>query len=978
LPSTSGAHWVCSSTPLLSRPSTCLLAEIHGNLERRLHTLKGSGQLRKANHRDLQSLFRHSRRQAAREPGRESFRTVPLQAFHRPRDTVLPSLTFSSENPYLAPQYPHEQVEGGSLPALPDLAHRVSSALDLAPAEPLRQAAAKDSSELLAHVKDKEVTRRLQLPAEPFVDSYLEQIYPSNYVSSPHSAVTTKLLSSEAGSRVSSPQRGPSVRAGSAQSRGSCVSISSTGSASWKQQIKGARQKLLERFCTTKRAFDAFLGTIRELKRLRYWTGDMLDVELPQEQFCAFLTKHFKNIPKEDHMNIFRFFDTDGSGEISLGEFYAVVEAMSPVRCLADLRCRWIALGYGSACRAMEVMAARQTWGVRRYSCQHFGHLLSKVGVLEWEEHLYIFSAVAAPNMSGTVSLAELYAALGSVSPVLLLEEWRQRLETMYLDVEKAYDPLEDITTQAPLDLSKFVVQAGEHWNMSVLEAKRFFRLCDYDLKGKMTRTKFLAVLKLVKPTLMLEHLRRKLRLFYTTLLRKVRSVNKKANLEALAMTLVSNFLQYKQDPKISRTVVPDDYQRTYDLLQLTEKDTKLLFSLVDLRASGKPDPIFWHMLKNFTPSVVLEDLSLLSNNIAVMTLKQVREAQKLPAWQARHLGLTRDPTPELQVWSELADGSRESPWLSQLMPGSAARAAGSRKEAAMLAPLAAISSGLGGTRPLAESSKYSLRLPEARLSQVLSDVYGELAGVEVKAANLLDLLEDTSSQGLPRHAPVGGLSIPELAAMIGCVAAADGIPADVSSEGREARAQLEARAHFAPFTDFAVDLREEVRQRIRVAGLPRPLPMGSLEEPQSYVNASRELDPKANLTEEPIETEGSRLAEVISEKLETLKLVKDDNLRESLSAEVCAEEVERRFLQQDSRAAVVHHIPGSEQWESFYRPIEDCSSYTPDVIMMNKMKNYFLDMGGLVEDQEVMLAKKQRFSQLKRLKTAPSLGSLE
>ncbi|CAE7688017.1 cspA [Symbiodinium sp. CCMP2456] len=596
----------------------------------------------------------------------------------------------------LVRHYPHEQVEGGSLPALPDLATRVSSALDLAKAEPPGQPA-KDSSELPAHARDKEVTRRLQLPTEPFVDSYLEQIYPSNYVSSPHSAVTTKLLSSEAGSRVSSPQRGPSVRAGSAQSRGSCVSISSTGSASWKQQIKGARQKLLERFCTTKRAFDAFLGTIRELKRLRYWTGDMMDVELPQEQFCAFLTKHFKNIPKEDHMNIFRFFDTDGSGEISLGEFYAVVEAMSPVRSLADLRCRWIALGYGSACRAMEVMAARHTWGVRRYSCQHFGHLLSKVGVLEWEEHLYIFSAVAAPNMSGTVSLAELHAALGSVSPVLLLEEWRQRLETMYLDVEKAYDPLEDITTQAPLDLSKFVVQAGEHWNMSVLEAKRFFRLCDYDLKGKMTRTKFLAVFKLVKPTLMLEHLRRKFRLFYTTVHRKVRSVNKKASLEALAMTLVSNFLQYKQDPKISRKVVPDDYQRTYDLLQLTEKDTKLLFSLVDLRGSGKPDPIFWHMLKNFTPSVVLEDLSLLSNTIAATTLKQVREAQKLPAWQARHLGLTRDPTPELQVWSELADGSRESPWLSQLMPGLAARAAGSRKEAAMLAPLAAISSGLGG-----------------------------------------------------------------------------------------------------------------------------------------------------------------------------------------------------------------------------------------------------------------------------------------
>ena len=88
------------------------------------------------------------------------------------------------------------------------------------------------------------------------------------------------------------------------------------------------------------------------------------------------------------------------------------------------------------------------------------------------------------------VSLAELFAALGSagcsdnaffractrpvgllgpteVSPVLLLEEWRQRLEMpgpqggaqllrctaaskrTYVDLEKAYDPLEDINTQA-------------------------------------------------------------------------------------------------------------------------------------------------------------------------------------------------------------------------------------------------------------------------------------------------------------------------------------------------------------------------------------------------------------------------------------------------------------------------------------------------------------------------------------------------
>ncbi|CAE7503085.1 unnamed protein product [Symbiodinium natans] len=838
------------------------------------------------------------------------------------------------------------------------------------------------ATQLPSRSAEKEAVRRQQFPGEPFVDSYLEQIYPSNYVASPHSAVTTKLLPSEAGSRASSPQLGSGMRAGSANSRSSCISISSQGSSSWKMQLKGSRQKLLERFCTTKRAFDAFLGTIRELKRLRYWTGDMLDVELPQEQFCAFLTKHFKNIPKEDHTGIFRFFDTDGSGEISLGEFYAVIEAMSPVRCLADLRCRWIALGYGSACRAMELMAPRANWASRRYNSHQFGYLLSKVGVLEWEEHLYIFSAVAAPNMASTVSLAELYAALSSVSPCLLLEEWRQRLETIYADVDKAYDPMEDIVTQAPLDQSKFVAQAGEHWNMSVHEAKRFFRLCDYDLKGKMTRKKFLTVLKLVKPTLRMEHLRSKLRLFYAKVIRKVRSVNKKASLESLAMTIVSNFLQYKQDPKISRKVVPDDFQRTYDVLQLTEKDTALLFSFVDLRGSGKPDPIFWHMLKNFSPSVVLEDLSVLSSTVATTALKHAREAQKLPAWQARHLGLNRNLTPELQAWSELVDGSRESSLLSASVPGLAAMAAASRKEAAMLAPLAAISCGIGGglgTRPLAEASKHQLRLPEARITQVLSEVYGELAGVEVKASSLLDLLEDSSSQGIPRHSPVGGISIPELAAMVGCAAAADGIPADVSSEGREARAQLEARAHFGPFTDFAVDLREEVRERVRIMGLPKPLPMGSLEEPLSYLNASSKLVDQVS-AEEPLEIEGARITEAISEKLETLKLVKDDSLRESLSAEVCAEETANLvLLQQTSKTSAVQHVPaGSEQWRSFYQLIEDCSSYTPDIMMMNNMKSYFLDMGGLVEDQEAMLAKKQRFSQLKRLRTAPSLGSLQ
>ncbi|CAJ1410092.1 unnamed protein product [Effrenium voratum] len=131
----------------------------------------------------------------------------------------------------------------------------------------------------------------------------------------------------------------------------------------------------------------------------------------------------------------------------------------------------------------------------------------TKVGVWDWEEHVYIFTAVTAPNLSSTVSLAELHSALASVSPVLLVEEWQHRLELTFTTMDKAYDALQG-EFQMPMDLNKFVVMAGEKWNMTSNEAKRFFRLCDFDAKEKMTRSKFLSVMEVVKPSLRLEHVR--------------------------------------------------------------------------------------------------------------------------------------------------------------------------------------------------------------------------------------------------------------------------------------------------------------------------------------------------------------------------------------------------------------------------------------------------------------------------------------
>eukprot|EP00435_Cladocopium_sp_Y103_P058578 s1388_g20.t1 len=136
------------------------------------------------------------------------------------------------------------------------------------------------------------------LAEEPFVDDYLdclaignaprcwgrERIFPTNYSVCIHSPVNSKILPIPQGSRVSSAHT---------------VASSRHQGGDLKAQFKGKRQRLLERFSTTKRAFDEFLRTIRELKKLRCWRGNMEDVELPRAKFCDFLAQHFADMPSE-------------------------------------------------------------------------------------------------------------------------------------------------------------------------------------------------------------------------------------------------------------------------------------------------------------------------------------------------------------------------------------------------------------------------------------------------------------------------------------------------------------------------------------------------------------------------------------------------------------------------------------------------------------------------------------------------------
>jgi len=820
------------------------------------------------------------------------------------------------------------------------------------------------------------------MPDEPFVDEYLELIYPTSPGSPSHSDGQGSPLSSTAFMNWKVPGEGeepllPSIRRGSLLLASNMSQASSMSHAQRQPAApqKGYRQKILEQFGTTRKAFDEFVKDSAKTSLGRHVTS-MAEYELTEEQFCSFLSRHFPKIEEQNYEQIFLFFDQDDGGTISLTEFHRVVSAMTPINCLAGLRCRWIALGFPSVLKALDVMAPRDTWATRRYDLEQFGSLLSKVGVWSWEEHAYIFGSIAKVCSGNSISMGEVTMALSNVSTVLLLEDWGHRFLQMYDSLDKAYDKIE-VTPGVLTDINTFVVKANDYWKMSRHEAKRLFRLCDFDQREKISRMKFCNTLALAAPSLLHEELRQKVRIHFKKALLKLRRIaGETADLDSLAQHILNSFTQRSTEFLQKRQAMPDDFQRTLDQHELNGEDTELLFKLLDIKGQGQAKltaTSFWHVLKVFAPSCVLADLNLQCGKLAAKKTSANKEVQKLPAWQARQMGLSRTMSAEVVAWLEMAEAKDGE---------SHAQAVRRAVEADALAPMAVIGpvmrpgSSAGPSSPGHRSGEEQLRqrLAAPQLDQVLQQCFLESAAASYTASVMLDLLEEPMPTESKGSTPGPGLSCMELITAVG-IAEPDGAGEVFTSEGREAKAQLQARWQFSPFVEFAADLKDGVRQRIKQPEQPKPLPVGDSFEHLSYVRSSslpsidHDNASVSGVSSSLTETGADRRSEKpYDARYECLQLIKDDVLRRELSEELLAEERAKPLpfvRRQKGRKPITG--PGELAFMSMYRHLEAIPNYVPPEKMVDQLQGYYEDVGSVKEAHTMMLSKKQVHDGLRR-----------
>lgn len=388
-------------------------------------------------------------------------------------------------------------------------------------------------------------------------------------------------------------------------------------------RLMAFRQKLMDKFCTTKNAFDSFCSDLN---------GGM-DRELRKKEFINFLNKHFGAAGKEEQERIFDFLDMDKNGCVSMMEFHTAIEAAQPLRTMEDLRRRLIALGTTSMRNAISQMfpdadvgtsdrsrgRADSQYPAKRMTLIDFTTALTRVGVRDEEEVATLFASIC-PEYCDTITVEELTSSMAAVSPALLLEDVRDKLLKKHSTLSKAYEHI-DKDRNNGINIWEFRM-LGEHLKMSPRDVDKLFRLIDVDCNQTISRSEFVSALQLSEPTLFLEEVRRKVRQRFRSILGALHLAKERSSKgddgfsgdedgsprgrnEAMASAMLKT-----EDQAHGKT--SGDFLQVLSTVQLTESDTQVLFQLIDANKDGQlTTQEFLRGIRIFAPSCMLEDLRL-------------------------------------------------------------------------------------------------------------------------------------------------------------------------------------------------------------------------------------------------------------------------------------------------------------------------------------------------------------------------------
>ncbi|CAE7473161.1 unnamed protein product, partial [Symbiodinium pilosum] len=276
--------------------------------------------------------------------------------------------------------------------------------------------------------------------------------------------------------------------------------------------IHDFRRKLLQKWPSIQEAFteiDSYVSKVTRPLNLSEWSAALATLGLATQANARI---------------IYDLLDENKDGTLTLQEFRTGVEAAAPVHCMESLRKRLLCLGFPSMLSALSAMQPHgEDMTMMPLNFQQFSECLSRVWVIQPEEHRAVFDVVRDPcDSSNTATLAELLCGLIAVSPPLLLEELWLLSQRRFGGVEAAVQAVkahcgakrdddemeEESLTRALQSLFGF----------SPAETGKLLPLIDVDGVEGVSTAELRSALLLAEPSLTVEGLRKKMQLSYRSI----------------------------------------------------------------------------------------------------------------------------------------------------------------------------------------------------------------------------------------------------------------------------------------------------------------------------------------------------------------------------------------------------------------------------------------------------------------------------